>query len=129
MAGENSHLWQVQASAADGTRTTAGATNTISFNATTKVPSDGAFITDININFRRAVPENEAVDADNNEVQDMGIGGLDITITGLTGNADNDDATNPVNKLSKWLQDGNTTTGFKKGRYGLTLGNAPTVGC
>ncbi len=55
----------------------------------------------------------------------MGIDGLDVTLTGVIGDANNDTTTNPVNKLSKWLQDGNTTTLFTKGRYGLRLDNAP----
>lgn len=125
MAGENAHIWQVQASASDGTRTTAGTTHTQSFNDTGKVQSSGAYISDIDVDFRRAVPENEAVNADNNELQDMGIEGLDIILTGVSGDADNDTATNLVNKFSKWLQDGNTATGFTKGRFGLELTNAP----
>jgi len=119
-------LWQVQSGAANGTEATAGDTNTIDFiDADDTQPSAGAYISDTEVSFRRAVPENEAVDADNNELQDMGIDGLDITLTGVIGNVDNDTATNPVNKISKWLQDGNTTTGFTKGRYGLRLDNAP----
>ena len=125
MAGENSALWQVQASAADGTEATATSTHTVLFNSSSKIPSDGAFIDDKLVEFRRAAPENESVDADNNEIQDMGIDGLDITISGYIGNADNDDSTNSVNKLIKWLKDGNTTTGYTKGRYGLRLDNAP----
>jgi hypothetical protein len=127
MAGENAAIWQVQASAADGTEATATGTNTLLFNDTGKTIGDGlvGYITDIDIDFRRASPENEAVDADNNEIQDMGIDGLDVIIISLTGNTDNDAATNPVNKLSKWQQDGNTTTLFTKGRYGLRLDNAP----
>ena len=42
----------------------------------------------------------------------MGIDGFDIVITGYIGNADNDVTANSVTKLSKWLQDGNTTTLF-----------------
>jgi len=74
----NSALWQVQSGAANGTEATAGDTNTVDFadNDTSKNPSAGAFISDIDVTFRRAVPENEAVDADNNELQDMGIDGL-----------------------------------------------------
>ena len=125
MAGENAALWEVQSGAANGTEATAGDSNTIDFNASTKVPSDGPFIDDIEVDFRRAVPENEAVNFDNNELQDMGIDGLDIVLTGVIGDADNDVTANAVNKLSKWLQDGNTTTGFTKGRFGLRLDNAP----
>ena len=43
----------------------------------------------------------------------------------MIGNADNDATANPINKISKWLQDGNTATLFTKGRYGLRLDNAP----
>jgi len=123
----DSALWQVQASAADGTEALAGDTNTIDFadNDSSKNPSAGAFLSDITVDFRRAVPENEAVDADNNELQDMGVDGLDIILVGLIGNANNDITGNPINKLSKWIQDGNTATLFTKGRYGLRLDNAP----
>ena len=121
----NAALWQVQSGAGTGAEATAGDTHTIDFNATTKVPSDGPFISDISVDFRRSVPENEAVAADNNELQDMGIDGLDITLEGIIGDADNDATANAVNKLSKWLQDGNTVTGYTKGRYGLKLDNAP----
>jgi len=126
LAGENAALWQVQASAANGTEATAGASNTQLFNDTGKVIGAGIpYIDEINVDFRRSVPENEAVDANNNELQDMGIDGLDITITGLSGNTDNDAVANMVNKFSKWLQDGNTATLFTKGRFGLRLDNAP----
>lgn len=125
MAGENAYIWQVQASAANGSRATAGTSNTQSFNNTGKVPSGGAYIQDIQVDFRRAVPENASVNANNNEIQDMGVDGLDIIITGVSGDADNDTATNLINMFSEWIQDGNTATGFTKGRYGLTLGNAP----
>jgi len=121
----NAALWQVQSGAVSGAEATAGDTHTIDFNATTKVPSDGPFISDISVDFRRSVPENEAVAADNNELQDMGIDGLDITLEGIIGDADNDATGNAVNKLSKWLQDGNTVTGYTKGRFGLRLDNAP----
>lgn len=120
----NAAIWEVQ-SGGNGTESGAGDSNTIDFNSSTKVPSDGPFITKIHVNFRRAVPENEAVADDNNEIQDMGIDGLDVMIEGVIGDSDNDDTANAVNKLSKWLQDGNTVSGFTKGRFGLRLDNAP----
>lgn len=119
-------LWQVQASAANGLEATAGDSNTIDFiDASSTQPSAGAYISDIEVSLRRAVPENEAVDDDNNELQDMGLDGLDITLSGIIGNVDNDATANPINKISKWLQDGNTATLFTKGRYGLRLDQAP----
>ena len=121
----NAALWQVQDSG-DGTESGAGDTNTIDFNATSKIPSAGAYISDISVSFRRAVPENEAVATNNNELQDMGIDGLEITLQGVIGDADKPIATtNPVYKLSRFIQQGNTAIGFTKGRFGLRLDNAP----
>jgi len=127
MAGENGAIWQVQASADSGNESGATpAADVLLFNDTGKVIGAGIpYIDEINVDFRRAVPENEAVNADNNEIQDMGIQGLDVIITGLSGNTDNDAVGNLVNKFSKWLQEGNTTTLFTKGRFGLRLDNAP----
>jgi hypothetical protein len=140
MAGENAYIWQCQ-NGTSGQRTAVQDLSSgqyiISFNNTGKIPSGGsgqgtgtpplwgAYITDINTDYRRAVPENEAVDADNNEIQDMGIGGFDVIIKGVIGDANNDTTQNPVNKFKQWLKDGNTTTTFTKGRYGLEFDNAP----
>ena len=125
MANETVALWEVQASAGNGTESTATATHTQLFNPDSRKPSDGAYVTNFDIEFRRAVPEVEAVAVDNNELQDMGIHGLDVVITGLSGDTDNDTTANMVNKFSKWLQDGNTTTLFTKGRFGLRNDRAP----
>jgi len=130
LANENAAIWQVQASAGNGTESTANsasADNVALFNDSGKVigTQSVSYISEITIDFRRAVPENEAVNADNNEIQDMGIEGLDVVLTGVTGDADNDAATSLINKLSKWLQDGNTVTSYTKGRYGLRLDNLP----
>ena len=115
MAGENTALWIVASGAGDGTEATAsGASvdNVLLFNPTSKVIGEGAaFITDIDIDFRKAIPENEAVSTDNNEIQDMGIDGLDVTIVAIAGNTDNDATSNPVNKTSLWLQNTNGLTG------------------
>jgi len=130
MAGENAAIWEVQSGAGNGTESTANSAssnNVALFNDTAKVigTQSVAYIGDYTVDFRRAVPENEAVNADNNELQDMGIEGFDVVITGVAGDTNNDAATNLVNKLSKWLQDGNTTTGFTKGRFGLRLDSSP----
>jgi len=127
MAGENIYIWQCQdgVGAARSIVEAADADDVMACNSTGKVVSEGVYIDDIQPSIRRAVPENEAVDEDNNELQDMGIGGLDITIHGYIGNADNDATTNGVNKIIKWIKDGNESTDFPKGRYGLELDNAP----
>ncbi len=130
LANENAAMWQVQSGAGDGNESTASgasANNVALFNDSGKVIGtlSVSYISEITIDARRAVPENEAVNADNNEIQDMGIDGLDIVLQGVTGKVDDDNVASLVNKLSKWFQDGNTTTGFTKGRYGLRLDNLP----
>jgi hypothetical protein len=130
MAGENGALWQVATSAANGTEATASGAdvnNVALFNDTAKIigTTGVSYISDIVVDFRKAVPENESVNTDNNEIQDMGIMGFDVIIKGVTGDTDNDVATNLVNKLSGWLQEDNATTGYTKGRFGLRLDNAP----
>ena len=129
MAGENAAIWIVASGAGDGLEATAlsnSVNDVLLFNETSKVVgSGGAYITDIEVDFRKAIPENEAVNTDNNEIQDMGIDGFDVTITAITGNADNDAVTNAVNKLSLWLQSTNGVSGYSKGRFGLRLNNAP----
>lgn len=125
MANETIALWEVQSGAGDGTELTATAINVQLINPDSRNPSDGAFAAEVSVDFRRATPENEAVNADNNEIQDMGIEGLDITIVGLSGDTDNDTSSNAVNKFIKWLKDGNTTTGFKKGRFGFRNDSSP----
>ena len=125
MAGENAAIWEVQSGAANGTEATATTTNTQLFNSTTKTPSTGAVISDIKIILAKATPQNPSVNTETNSIQDMGIKSLDVTIIGLTGDTDNSTASNFVNKMIKWQKDGNTTTGFTKGRFGLRLDNAP----
>lgn len=73
----------------------------------------------------KATPEGEAVDANGTAIQDMGIDGLNVILHGYSGNANNDDASNLVNKIIKWFKDGNGTTGYTKGRFGLRMDNAP----
>jgi len=72
MANETVAIWEVQSGAANGTESTATSTHTQLFNPDSRNPSDGAYVGEFNVDFRRSVPENEAVNADNNEIQDMG---------------------------------------------------------
>ena len=125
MANENAAIWEVQSGAANGLEATATATHTQLFNPDSNLIEDGAFLNSIAISFRKATPENEAAATDNNEIQDMGISGFDISMSGASGNVNSDVAANWLNKLIKWVKDGNTTTGYKKGRFGLRLDNIP----
>ncbi len=79
---ENAAIWEVQSGAANGLEATAGATHTQLFNPDSNLIEDGAFLNSIAISFRKATPENEAAATDNNEIQDMGISGFDISLSG-----------------------------------------------
>ena len=126
MANENAFIWQVKSGADSGAKTGATpAADVQAFNPDSNRIEDGAFINNIAISFRKSTPENEAAATDNNEIQDMGISGFDISMAGQSGNVNNNVVGNWLNKLIKWVKDGNTTTGYKKGRFGLRLDNIP----
>jgi len=114
MAGETSHIWQVQSGAANGSRATATTSNTISFNAK-PVTSSGGYVFKTEYGIRNAIPENESTGDNNNEIQDMGLDGLDIQLTGMFDSAKTDA---DVAKLVAWMVAGKTTTGYLKGRFG-----------
>ena len=128
MALENSAIWQVQSGAGDGTEATATATNTVLFNPSPIVGSGDSYIYQTEFTIRNSTPETEAVDVANNEIQDMGLDGIDIQITGELTNVDNDVAGNSINKLIKWMKEdksGSSVVGFTKGRFGLRLDDTP----
>jgi len=114
MAGETSHIWQVQTSAANGSRATATTANTISFNAL-PVTATGGYIYKTEYGVRNAIPENESTGDNNNEIQDMGLDGVDIQLTGMFDSATADA---DVVKLVAWMVAAKTTTGYLKGRFG-----------
>lgn len=124
MALENSALWQVQSEASSGSETTAGSTNRILFNPS-PILTTGGYIFNTEFNIRNSVPENEAVVVNNNEVQDMGLDGIDIQITGTFLPAD----TNAdIAKFIKWMKDdknGSLVIGYEEGRFGLRLDDFP----
>lgn len=118
----NSAIWQVQSGAANGTEATATSTNTILFNESPVVSTGGViFTTDFNV--RNSVAENTKVDGNGNAIQDMGLDGIDIQITGLI--KDSDSGNGSVTKLMSWIKAGKTTTGYTEGRFGLRLDDFP----
>jgi len=116
MAGEKINLWQVQPSAGDGLQATAGDANTVKFNPTPVLDAANyAFKTEAIL--RKATPENPAVNANNNEIQDMGAEGVDYQIVGEITDAKN---SGDIPKLINWYQGSNIATLFTKGRFGFT---------
>lgn len=124
MANEESYLWQVQSGAANGTRATATDTFTIKFNAQ-PVITTGGIIFSQEFNIRNSTPENESVGDNNNEIEDMGIDGIDIQVTGTF----YDKKSNPdIKKFIQFMLEakaGVEAVGFEVGRFGLELTNFP----
>ena len=128
MSGQSA-IWWVKANAANGTEATAelDVTNFVDgevvlFNETS-VNSAGGHIFNSEFSVRNSVAENTKVDGNNNEVQDMGLDGIEVTITGLFKDTD---ATNTyVKKLMTWVNEDKTTTGYTQGRFGLRIDDFP----
>ncbi len=107
-------IWQVQDSAVNGTQNTAGSINTIQFSLS-NVDSDNNMF-GVNITMRNSTPENTNVVGDANQIEDLGIDGIDIKIMGQFRNSDTD-----IAKLVKWWIEDKFATDFEEGRFGLEL--------
>jgi len=125
----NSAIWWVKASAANGTESTATSDTTnfsdgevILFNES-PVVAKGGLIFQSEFNFRQSIAENKKVDGTGNEIQDMGIGGVEVQITGLI--KDSDVTNTPVTKFMTWSNELKTGTGFTQGRFGLRIDDFP----
>ena len=122
MAGENTAIWR--ATTAEGaTEAAALAANKILFNSA-PVISTGSFVWNTEVNYRNATPENPRVGGQINEVQDMGLQGIDVQITGQIRQSSS--VTLDLTHLTTWLKEDKTIqVGFPKGRFGLRLDDMP----
>jgi len=125
-----SAIWWVKSEAANGTEGGAIADTTnytsgeiINFNETSPEVAKGGHIFTSTFNIRNSVPENSKVDGNNNDVQDMGIDGIDVVITGLI--KDSDSSNESMHKFMTWMNEAKTTTGYTEGRFGLRLDDFP----
>lgn len=122
MAGENTAIWRTT-TAQGGTEAAALAENIILFNSA-PVVATGSFVFNTEVNYRNATPENPRVAGQINEVQDMGLQGIDVQVTGQirqTSQTDQDLA-----NLVTWLQEDKTVQStFPKGRFGLRMDDLP----
>jgi len=128
MAGQSA-IWWVKTSAANGTEATAVADTTnhtdgeiILFNET-PVVAKGGHIFSSEYRIRNSVAENPKVDGNGNDVQDMGLDGIDVQITGLI--KDSDVSNTPMAKFMQWINEAKTTTGYTEGRFGLRIDDFP----
>jgi len=132
MVDGESALWQVQTSAVDGTEATALAADVgfvIVFNETPINTSD-QLIKASECSIRDSIPEVPRVFADGNEVQDMGLDGVNIRLSGLIRNANDispggTPAQSTLNKLMTWKRQAQTVTDYTQGRFGLRLNDFP----
>ncbi len=122
MAGENTAIWR--ATVAQGAdEANALAANKILFNST-PVIATGSYVFNTEINYRNATPENPRVAGQINEVQDMGLQGIDVQITGQLRQSSS--LTGDLSKLVTWLQEDKTEqTQFPKGIFGLRMDDLP----
>lgn len=122
---ENTAIWRATDVNNGGLEATANSSNIIKLNPST-LATDNGFVFNTEINYRIAVPEIPKVGGQINEVQDMGLDGIDIQIVGMFDKAD----TNPdISNLVTWMQQAKTISGasfnFEKARFGLRMDDFP----
>ena len=114
-------IWRAT-SAANNTETLASAANTLGLNEAV-VSATGGYVFTSEIFYRNAVPENPKILGRINEVQDMGLDGIDIQLTGFI--KDSDSNTKIIN-LVTWLKEDKSLSDLPKGRFGLRIDRIPS---
>ena len=131
MSGQSAIWWIKASGGAGGIGTEASAIADITnfsdgeivlFNET-PVQTKGGNIFSSDFSIRNSVAENPKVDGNGNDVQDMGLDGIDVTITGLF--KDSDASNTSIIKLMTWVNEAKTTTGYLEGRFGLRIDDFP----
>lgn len=107
-------IWQVQTGAANNTQSTAGDDNTIKFSLGNVGEGNDLFSN--NITLRNSTPENTSIEGDSNDIEDMGLDGIDIKLTGHFANNQTD-----ISKLVKWWKEDKFADVAPEGRFGLEL--------
>ena len=125
---DNTAIWR--ATVSNATEGGALPLNKIVFNSE-PVVATGSFVFNTEVNYRNSTPENPRVAGQINEVQDMGLQGIDVQITGqLRQTRLTDPNQNLPNRdlahLVTWLQEDKTLqSDFPKGRFGLRMDDMP----
>jgi len=122
MAGENTAIFRV---------TTAGqnegnvpANEKLLFNPTDLQTNNG-YVFASEAFYRNSIPENPKVAGQINEVQDMGLDGIDIQLTTRIQNSSDVSPGSKMDILKKWLIEDKTNPVFRKGRFGLRMDDMP----
>jgi len=122
LTGENTSIWRAT-SAQGATEAAALAENIIVFNSQ-PVIATGSYVFNTEVNYRNATPENPRVAGQINEVQDMGLQGIDVQVTGQIRQSSSTSL--DLAHLVTWLQEDKTVqSDFPKGRFGLRMDDMP----
>ncbi len=122
MAGENSAIFRVTVTGDNEGNVSAD--EKILFNPNTEGDNDSLMFS-TEIFYRNSIPENPKVQGQINEVQDMGLDGVDVQLTTKQLNSANNSAGSVMDILRKWLIEDKTLPAFPKGRFGLRLDDIP----
>lgn len=101
----------------------ASASNIVKFNETTVNQNGYIFKSEFDV--RISVPENERISGDLNAVQDMGMDGIDVTITGMIEESDTVTTDSKIVNLMTWLKEPKVDSDFAFGKFGLYLPDFP----
>ena len=96
----------------------------ILFNPTDLATANG-YVFASEVFYRNSIPENPKVAGQINEVQDMGLDGIDVQLTTRVQNSSVATASSKMGILKKWLIEDKTNPVFKKGRFGLRMDDNP----
>ena len=124
MAGENTQLFRVTNAGDNGN--TVPANEQLLFNPDpSDVDPNELFCFNSEIFYRNSIPEVPKVQGQINEVQDMGLDGVDVMLTCRFQNSSNVTTDSPMDILKKWLIEDKANTDFPKGRFGLRIDDIP----
>lgn len=124
MAGENTAIFRVTTTG--DTEGTVPANEKILFNPSpANVSINEAYVFNTEIFYRNSIPENPKVAGQINEVQDMGLDGIDVQLTTRFLNSSNATTNSKMDVLRKWLIEDKTNPAFPKGRFGLRVDDIP----
>ena len=122
MANENSAIWRVTTTAVS--EASVSATEIISFNES-PISTGGKNIMMSDINWRGSLPENERIGGDINNVQDMGLDGIDYLITTNIKDSTGVGTTNALVILRNWMRQAKKDSTHPFGRFGLRMDDMP----
>ena len=122
MAGENTAIFRVTST---GDNEGNVANNEKLLWNPTDINENNKFVFSTEIFYRNSIPENAKVQGQINEVQDMGLDGIDVQLVCRVQNSSNATTDSNMDILKKWLIEDKTIGDFPKGRFGLRLDDIP----